>query len=152
MSYFNVSLTPSFEILSTGRYNISLVFSVTNANNVDCYVYQHYLMPRLIKNSFHITNENAEEAIYKGIQVKLKPTLTLLKASQTSSNELILTNSYDFPGGEELYISYQDYLNCCPGLKEIDCMLEPIKASTTLLPGIHLEPQAQNYFIFDDEF
>ena len=152
MSYFNVSLIPSFEILPTNRYNITLLFSVTNTHDSDCYVHQHYLMPRLIKNSFQITNENGEEAVYKGIQVKLKPILTLLKANETSSNKLILTNAYDFPGGEEFHISYQDYLNCCPGPQEFNCELETIKVSTTLLPGMHLELQEQNYFIFDNEF
>lgn len=153
MSYFNVSLTPSFEILPTGRYNLSLVFSVTNKASHDCWAYQHSLLQRknLFKEIFKITNENGEKAFYSAMLVKFALTLIPIKMHETLSNEFILTNSYNFPGGSEIHIAYKDEINCCPQPQEIHCELETVEASTILLLGESLPPQKQNYFTSDDE-
>lgn len=152
MSYFNVSLTPSFEILPTGRYNISLIFSVTNTADHDCWAYQHSLLQRknLFKEIFKITNENDEKAVYSGMLVKFVLTLMPIKMHETLNNEFILTNSYNFPGGSTIHIAYRSEINCCPGPQEINCELETVEASTTLILGKSLPPQEQNYFIPDE--
>jgi hypothetical protein len=154
MSYYNVSLTPSFEILPTGRYNVTLLFSVANIADHDCWAYRHSLlqMKDLFRESFKITNENGEKASYSGRLVKLLPTLMLIKANEALSKEFILTNSYDFPGGNEIRITYSDRISCCPESQEIHCDSEVIEASATLLVGISLSPQEQIYYASYNEF
>jgi hypothetical protein len=155
MSYYNVSLTPSFEILPTGRYNITLLFSVTNIADHDCWAYQHSLLQRqsLFKEIFKINNENGERASYSGMLVKFVLTLMPIKINETLNNESILTNSYDFPGGNEIYITYKDKIDCCPEpIRSDQCDSEIIEASTTLLVGLSLNPQEQIYYASYNEF
>ena len=78
-------------------------------------------MKDLFRESFKITNENGEKAIYSWMRVKLLPTLMLIKANETLSKEFILTNSYDFPGANEIRITYSDKISCCPEPQEINC-------------------------------
>lgn len=155
MSYFNASLTPSIETLPSGRYNVSVIFSVTNIADHDCWAYRHSLLQRqsLFRESFKITNEDSEKAIYKGILAKILPTLILIKANETLSKEFILTNSYDFPGGSEIHVMYKDEIDCCPEKQRSEqCDSEIIEASARLLLGTSLAPQEQNYFVSNDEF
>jgi hypothetical protein len=132
----NLLFSPSLNIISTTANNISIGLSVKNIANVDCYIDNYQLLlVGYIRSSFNIINEYKEVSNYIGPLYSLIPKLILIKANESSYEELNLSDNYQIPEGNKYSISFESEINCCRTNSPSDCLEDMLIANTTMVIG-----------------
>lgn len=130
MGTFNLSLNPKMNPSDNEEVKMSL--SIENKAAKDCFISRDVIMLDGFKNDkFQIVHHNGEKATYTGRYVKYYPELILLKENGFLSNELNLSEAYEFSKDGDYSITYSTQLKCCLDKEGKDCLSsELIEANT----------------------
>jgi len=113
---------------SASKQGICILLELQNSGDQDVYVSRGVLMlDGFRSNKFSVidTSSFAVEVPYIGKNVKYHPQSFILKAHDTISNEVNLSDAYDFGAtqeNEEYKISYESYALICADEQYADCI------------------------------